>query len=92
MCGDALDPTTTTPTPVAHSVRRPTHSDTPHPTAHARHHVPSVDRPLTPTHPPPRRADAEKSIIKKYEGQGKFLVMEPAAEYVIDRTNNGLYR
>ena len=36
--------------------------------------------------------DAEKAILKKYEGQGKFLVLEPAAEYVIDRTNNGLYR
>merc|ERR1719199_1735336 len=36
--------------------------------------------------------DPEKAILKKYEGQGKFLVLEPAAEYVIDRTNNGLYR
>lgn len=34
--------------------------------------------------------DAEKSILKKYES--KFVTLEPAPEYVIDRINNGLYR
>ena len=36
--------------------------------------------------------DKEKAIIKSYESKGKFIVLEPAAEYVMDRTNNGLYR
>lgn len=34
----------------------------------------------------------EKSVIKEYEKQGRFTVFAPAAEYVIDRLNNGLYR
>jgi photosystem II PsbU protein len=34
--------------------------------------------------------EAEKSVLKKYED--KFLALEPAPEYVIDRINNGLYR
>ena len=33
---------------------------------------------------------AEKDVIKKYES--RFTTKEPAAEYVIDRINNGLYR
>ena len=33
---------------------------------------------------------AEKDVIKKYES--RFTAKEPAAEYVIDRINNGLYR
>ena len=32
----------------------------------------------------------EKEVIKKYES--RFTAMKPAAEYVIDRINNGLYR
>eukprot|EP00521_Asterionellopsis_glacialis_P000205 CAMPEP_0195247634 /NCGR_PEP_ID=MMETSP0706-20130129/1089_1 /TAXON_ID=33640 /ORGANISM="Asterionellopsis glacialis, Strain CCMP134" /LENGTH=149 /DNA_ID=CAMNT_0040299187 /DNA_START=62 /DNA_END=511 /DNA_ORIENTATION=- len=32
----------------------------------------------------------EKDMIKKYES--RFTAKEPAAEYVIDRINNGLYR
>lgn len=34
--------------------------------------------------------DAEKSVIKKYES--KFITLDPAPEYTIDRINNGLYR
>lgn len=34
--------------------------------------------------------EEEKSVLKKYEG--KFVALEPAPEYVIDRINNGLYR
>ena len=34
--------------------------------------------------------DNEKAVIKKYES--RFVVLEPKAEYVIDRLNNGLYR
>jgi photosystem II PsbU protein len=34
--------------------------------------------------------DAEKAVIKKNEG--RFVVLEPKPEYVIDRLNNGLYR
>jgi len=33
---------------------------------------------------------AEKEVIKKYEG--RFVALPPAADYVIDRINNGLYR
>ena len=33
---------------------------------------------------------AEKDVIKKYES--RFTTKEPAAEYVIDRINNGFYR
>lgn len=32
----------------------------------------------------------EKDVMKKYES--RFVVKEPAAEFVIDRINNGLYR
>lgn len=32
----------------------------------------------------------EKDILKKYES--RFVALEPAADYVIDRINNGLYR
>jgi len=38
----------------------------------------------------PGLTDAEKTVIKKYES--RFVVLEPKAEYVIDRMNNGLYR
>ena len=34
--------------------------------------------------------DAEKAAIKKYES--RFITLEPAPMYVIDRMNNGLYR
>uniref|UniRef100_A0A7S2SQF2 Photosystem II 12 kDa extrinsic protein n=1 Tax=Rhizochromulina marina TaxID=1034831 RepID=A0A7S2SQF2_9STRA len=36
--------------------------------------------------------DKEKSVIKTFESKGKFVVLEPKAEYVIDKFNNGLYR
>ena len=35
---------------------------------------------------------AEKDVLKGYEKAGRFTVLEPAAEYMIDRINNGLYR
>ena len=35
-------------------------------------------------------SDKEKAAIKKYES--RFVALEPSAMYVIDRTNNGLYR
>ena len=35
-------------------------------------------------------SSAEKDIIKKYES--RFTAKPPAADYVIDRYNNGLYR
>jgi photosystem II PsbU protein len=38
----------------------------------------------------PGLSQAEKDVIKKNES--RFTVKEPAAEYVIDRINNGLYR
>jgi len=38
----------------------------------------------------PGLTQAEKDVIKKNEN--RFTVKEPAAEYVIDRINNGLYR
>jgi len=38
----------------------------------------------------PSPTDAEKSAIKKYES--KFITLDPAPEYTIDRINNGLYR
>ena len=38
----------------------------------------------------PGLTQAEKDVIKKYEN--RFTVKDPAAEYVIDRINNGLYR
>lgn len=38
----------------------------------------------------PGLTSAEKEVIKKYES--RFTAKEPAAEYVIDRINNGLYR
>lgn|ERR1719296_296625 len=38
----------------------------------------------------PGLTSAESAVIKKYES--KFTTKEPAAEYVIDRFNNGLYR
>jgi photosystem II PsbU protein len=38
----------------------------------------------------PGLTDGEKAVIKQNEG--KFIVLEPKAEYVIDRMNNGLYR
>lgn len=38
----------------------------------------------------PGLTSAEKEVIKKYES--KFVAKDPAAEYVIDRVNNGLYR
>ena len=38
----------------------------------------------------PGMTQAEKDVIKKYES--RFTVKDPAAEYVIDRINNGLYR
>jgi photosystem II PsbU protein len=38
----------------------------------------------------PGLTQAEKDVIKKNES--RFTVKEPAAEYVIDRINNGLYR
>ncbi len=38
----------------------------------------------------PGLTSAEKDVIKKYES--RFVAQEPAAEYVIDRINNGLYR
>lgn len=47
----------------------------------------------THSHPPSKTTgltEAEKSIMKKYES--KFVTLEPAPEYTIDRINNGLYR
>eukprot|EP00541_Cyclophora_tenuis_P015945 CAMPEP_0116540746 /NCGR_PEP_ID=MMETSP0397-20121206/114_1 /TAXON_ID=216820 /ORGANISM="Cyclophora tenuis, Strain ECT3854" /LENGTH=150 /DNA_ID=CAMNT_0004064643 /DNA_START=66 /DNA_END=518 /DNA_ORIENTATION=- len=38
----------------------------------------------------PGLTGAEKDLIKKYES--RFTAKEPAADYVIDRINNGLYR
>mmetsp|Transcript_47512 Transcript_47512/g.81736 ORF Transcript_47512/g.81736 Transcript_47512/m.81736 type:complete len:142 (+) Transcript_47512:37-462(+) len=38
----------------------------------------------------PTLSGKEKEVLKKYES--KFVVLEPRAEYVIDRINNGLYR
>jgi photosystem II PsbU protein len=38
----------------------------------------------------PGLSSAEKDLIKKYES--RFVALEPAADYVIDRINNGLYR
>jgi len=38
----------------------------------------------------PGLTSGEKDVIKKYEA--RFTAKEPAAEYVIDRINNGLYR
>jgi len=38
----------------------------------------------------PGLSSAEKDLIKKYES--RFVAKEPAADYVIDRINNGLYR
>jgi photosystem II PsbU protein len=38
----------------------------------------------------PGLSNAEKDVIKKYES--RFVAKAPAAEYVIDRINNGLYR
>ena len=37
----------------------------------------------------PGLTQAEKDVIKNYEN--RFTVKDPAAEYVIDRINNGLY-
>ena len=37
----------------------------------------------------PGLSDKEKDVIKKYES--KFVALKPAADYVIDRINNGLY-
>jgi len=38
----------------------------------------------------PGMTQAEKDVFKKYES--RMTAKEPAAEYVIDRINNGLYR
>jgi len=38
----------------------------------------------------PGLSGAEKDIIKKNEG--RFVVLDPKPEYVIDKINNGLYR
>ena len=38
----------------------------------------------------PGLTQAEKDVIKNYEN--RFTVKDPAAEYIIDRINNGLYR
>ena len=38
----------------------------------------------------PGLSSTEKDLIKKYES--RFVAKEPAADYVIDRINNGLYR
>jgi len=38
----------------------------------------------------PGLSSAEKDLIKKYES--RFVAKSPAADYVIDRINNGLYR
>jgi len=38
----------------------------------------------------PGLSGKEKDLIKKYEG--RFVAKKPAADYVIDRFNNGLYR
>ncbi|KAL7485981.1 hypothetical protein ACHAW6_011580 [Cyclotella cf. meneghiniana] len=38
----------------------------------------------------PGLSQAEKDVIKKYES--RLVTKAPAAEYVIDRINNGLYR
>lgn len=38
----------------------------------------------------PTLTGAEKDAIKKAEG--KFVVLDPKPEYVIDKINNGLYR
>lgn len=40
--------------------------------------------------PTPHATDGEKAAIKKYES--KFVTLDPAPEYTIDRINNGLYR
>ena len=55
-------------------------------------YLPCSTEALTHAFPPnqPRTTDAEKSAIKKYES--KFITLEPAPEYTIDRINNGLYR
>lgn len=37
----------------------------------------------------PGLTDKEKDVIKKYES--RFTALKPAADYVIDRINNGLY-
>lgn len=38
----------------------------------------------------PGLTGAEKDVMKKYES--RFTALSPAADYVIDRINNGLYR
>ncbi|GAX21791.1 photosystem II PsbU protein [Fistulifera solaris] len=38
----------------------------------------------------PGLSGKEKELIKKYES--RFTALEPSADYVIDRINNGLYR
>ena len=38
----------------------------------------------------PGLTSAEKEVMKKYES--RFVTKAPAADYVIDRINNGLYR
>eukprot|EP00968_Pinguiococcus_pyrenoidosus_P001118 scaffold48_cov311-Pinguiococcus_pyrenoidosus.AAC.313 len=38
----------------------------------------------------PGLTDAEKAVIKANEG--RFVALEPAVEYQVDRINNGLYR
>mmetsp|Transcript_6292 Transcript_6292/g.9583 ORF Transcript_6292/g.9583 Transcript_6292/m.9583 type:complete len:152 (+) Transcript_6292:120-575(+) len=38
----------------------------------------------------PGLSSKEKDLIKKYEG--RFVTKAPAADYVIDKFNNGLYR
>lgn len=38
----------------------------------------------------PGLSGEEKAVIKKYES--RFTAQKPAADYVIDRVNNGLYR
>uniref|UniRef100_A0A7S0SS63 Photosystem II 12 kDa extrinsic protein n=1 Tax=Chromulina nebulosa TaxID=96789 RepID=A0A7S0SS63_9STRA len=38
----------------------------------------------------PSLSNTEKDTLKKYEG--KFLVLDPKPEYVLDKINNGLYR
>ena len=38
----------------------------------------------------PGLTSSEKDLMKKYES--RFTTMAPAADYVIDRINNGLYR
>jgi hypothetical protein len=53
-----------------------THHPTNNPPTHTTQHKPNTD--------------AEKAAIKKYES--KFITLDPAPEYTIDRINNGLYR